>query len=94
MQDSNLRPSASEAESQCNDCMELDAIWDRIGTIAVRYLRALVIRSRVAHTHARELAEEVLRESRRWSMAAARHPASVARPTEDARASTGAIMPL
>jgi len=49
--------------------MELDAIGDRIGTIAERYLRALEIRSRFAHTHARELAEEVLREARRRAKA-------------------------
>jgi len=45
--------------------MDSDAIWDRIGTIAERSLRAIEIRSRFAHTHARELADEVLREARR-----------------------------
>jgi hypothetical protein len=44
---------------------EFDALWDRLGTVAERYLRALEIRSRFAHTHARELAEEVLDEARR-----------------------------
>jgi len=43
----------------------LDALWDRLGTVAEKYLRALEIRSRFAHTHARELAEEVLVEARR-----------------------------
>ena len=33
--------------------------------MAERYLRALEIRSRFAHTHARELAAEVLGEARR-----------------------------
>jgi len=64
-QDSNLRPPASEAAGRACDSAELDALWDRLGTVAERYLRALEIRSRFAHAHGRELAEEVLLETRR-----------------------------
>jgi hypothetical protein len=38
----------------------LDAIWDRLGTMAERYLRAVAGRSRFSHRYGRELAEAVL----------------------------------
>jgi hypothetical protein len=68
MHDSNMRPSASEAGADGCEDARLEALWDRLGTVAERYLRALAIRSRFAHTHGRELAEVVVVERRRRAM--------------------------
>jgi hypothetical protein len=38
----------------------LDAIWDRLGTMAERYLRAVAARSRFPHRYERELAKAAL----------------------------------
>jgi hypothetical protein len=64
-----MRPSASEAGGDGCENAELEALWDRLGTVAERYLRALAIRSRFAHTHGRELAEAVVVARRRRSVA-------------------------
>src|SRR5688572_24517846 len=68
-QDSNLRPSAPEAGPLWSENAELEALWDRLGTVAEKYLRAVAGRSRFAHRFGRELAEEVLGERRRRSSA-------------------------
>jgi hypothetical protein len=66
MHDSNMRPS--EAGAHGSEDARLAALWDRLGTVAERYLRALTIRSRFAHTHGRELAEAVVVERLRRSI--------------------------
>jgi hypothetical protein len=54
------------APGALNDNDQMRMLWDRLGTIAEKYLRALEIRSRLVHTHGRELAEAVLREREKW----------------------------
>lgn len=50
---------------QWSEDADLDALWDRLGTAAEKYLRTVAGRSRFAHRHAQELAEMVLGEYRR-----------------------------
>ena len=63
--DSNHRPSAPEAPDQWSDNERLEVLWDRLGTTAEKYLKALSGRSRFVHRYGRDLADEILAEVRR-----------------------------